>query len=328
MPGAPRLLIWPRVVLRRYRRLAGILTAALAAAGLPAVVRAQDGNTAVCAGCHKNVWETYRRTGMGRSFYRPSPELAVEDFTRKNTFYHQPSDSYFTMLQRDGKYFQRRYQLDSTGKQVNVMEKQVDYVMGSGNHSRAYLHRTAANTLVELPLGLVRREGRLLGDEPRLRPSRSRRLPPPHHLRLHVLPQRLSRDSRPDMSSPSPNPYTPDRSPKASIARGATVPAAGTRSWRPPPGAKPEDIRRAIVNPSRLERAAPDGSMHGVPSGDHQFSAAQCDSALRSAARFPTGRVSPWAISSSTSTTPRAPAGKTSSRSSTRPTACGARPVS
>jgi predicted CXXCH cytochrome family protein len=159
VPRGSRLLIWPRVVLRRYRRLAGILTAALAAASLPGVVHAQSENAAVCAGCHKNVWESYRRTGMGRSFYRPSPETMVEDFTHKNTFYHQPSDSYFTMLQRDGKYYQRRYQIDSSGKQVNVMEKQIDYVMGSGNHSRAYLHQTAGNALVELPLAWYAEKG-------------------------------------------------------------------------------------------------------------------------------------------------------------------------
>ena len=29
----------------------------------------------------------------------------------------------------------------------------VDYVLGSGNHARSYLHRTAAGTLIELPLG-------------------------------------------------------------------------------------------------------------------------------------------------------------------------------
>lgn len=96
---------------------------------------------------------------MGRSFYRPSPENLVEDFTNRNTFYHQPSDSYFTMLRRDGNYYQRRYQLDSGGKQLNVMEKRIDYVMGSGNHARAYLHRTAANTLVELPLAWYAENG-------------------------------------------------------------------------------------------------------------------------------------------------------------------------
>ncbi len=83
----------------------------------------------------------------------------VEDFTEKTTFYHQASDSYFSMLRRDGKYYQRRYQLDASGRQINVMEKQIDYVMGSGNHARAYLHRTAAGTLVELPLGWYAEKG-------------------------------------------------------------------------------------------------------------------------------------------------------------------------
>ena len=75
-----------------------------------------------CAGCHRNIWETYRRTGMARSFYRPSPTNTVEDYTENNTFYHKASDSYFTMLRRDGKYYQRRYQIDLDGKQVNVLE--------------------------------------------------------------------------------------------------------------------------------------------------------------------------------------------------------------
>jgi tetratricopeptide (TPR) repeat protein len=96
---------------------------------------------------------------MGRSFYKPSPENTVEDYSRNNTYYHKASDSYFTMLQRDGKYFQRRYQLDSGGKQINAMEKQIDYIMGSGNHSRAYLHRTERNELVELPLAWYSEKG-------------------------------------------------------------------------------------------------------------------------------------------------------------------------
>ncbi len=96
---------------------------------------------------------------MGRSFFRPSPANTVEDYEVRNTFYHQPSDSYFTMLRRDGKFFQRRHQLDATGKVVNVMEKQIDWIMGSGNHARAYLHRTEANTLVELPLGWYSEKG-------------------------------------------------------------------------------------------------------------------------------------------------------------------------
>jgi predicted CXXCH cytochrome family protein len=112
----------------------------------------------VCAGCHRQIWETYRETGMGQSFASASSAPSIEDFSR-STFYHEPSDSYFSMFKRDGRLFQRRYQLDARGNQVNVMEKQVDYIMGSGMHSRAYLNRTARGKLIELPLAWYAEQG-------------------------------------------------------------------------------------------------------------------------------------------------------------------------
>ena len=108
-----------------------------------------------CAACHRGIWETWRQTGMGRSFSRPTPANTVEDYAQHNTFYHRASDSYFTMFRRDSKYYQRRHQLGFDGKQVNILEKQIDYIMGSGNHARAYLHRTPANKLIELRWCLV-----------------------------------------------------------------------------------------------------------------------------------------------------------------------------
>jgi len=57
------------------------------------------------------------------------------------------------MVTRDGKYYARRHQLDSQGKETNVVEKEIHYVMGSGNHARSYLHRTPNDRLVEMPVG-------------------------------------------------------------------------------------------------------------------------------------------------------------------------------
>ena len=88
---------------------------------------------------------------MGRSFYRPTRETTIGD-RKSATFYHRASDSYFTMLERDGRFYQRRYQVGADGKETNSLEKEIDFVLGSGNHARAYLHRTNRNTLVELPL--------------------------------------------------------------------------------------------------------------------------------------------------------------------------------
>ncbi len=159
--------------MRRHRRFRGILLGTLAAltyftrghfstapgANAQSEQAAGYVGSEACAGCHRNIWETYRRTGMARSFYRPSPTNTVEDYTGNNTFYHKASDSYFTMLRRDGKYYQRRHQIDFDGKQVNVIEKQIDYILGSGNHVRSYAHRAARNKLIELPLAWYAEKG-------------------------------------------------------------------------------------------------------------------------------------------------------------------------
>ena len=116
-------------------------------------------NPATCAQCHATIAATYRKTGMGRSFYRLTPANAVEDFTPGKTFHSSTSDSYFAMIVRDGKYYQRRWQIGFDGKETDIDEKQIDFVLGSGNHSRSYLHLTTRNTLQELPLGWYAEKG-------------------------------------------------------------------------------------------------------------------------------------------------------------------------
>ena len=109
-------------------------------------------DSAACADCHGEIAETYRRTGMGRSFSRSGPENTVADFKTHNTLYHKPSDRYYTMLEQNGKFYERRHQLGFGGKETNQLEKQVDFVIGSGNHARTYMHRDSEGKLVELPV--------------------------------------------------------------------------------------------------------------------------------------------------------------------------------
>ena len=96
----------------------------IAVGALAACLRANAQYVApdTCATCHQGIWETYRKTGMARSFYRPTVANVVEDYSERNTYYHKPSNRYFAMVQREGKFYQRRYQLDSTGRQINVLE--------------------------------------------------------------------------------------------------------------------------------------------------------------------------------------------------------------
>jgi predicted CXXCH cytochrome family protein len=132
--------------------------------------RSEPGNSYVdsmlCANCHRERALTYGLTGMGRSFYRLGKENIVEDFARNNSYYHAASDMRYTMLKRDGKYYERRYQSGYRGLETNVDEKQIDYVVGSGNHARTYLHLTSRNTLQELPVAWYSEDGGHWGMNP------------------------------------------------------------------------------------------------------------------------------------------------------------------
>ena len=88
------------------RRIARALLAALSTA-----VFAQPQSSS-CAGCHLGIYDTYRLTGMGRSFFPPRPEQMTEDWETRNTYYHQASERHYKMLRRDGRYFVRRHQAD------------------------------------------------------------------------------------------------------------------------------------------------------------------------------------------------------------------------
>ena len=112
-----------------------------------------------CTGCHAEIAKNYRQTGMGRSFYRPSAGKIVEDYARRNRLYHRPSGRYYTMVERDGQWFQSRHQVGFDGRETNFLETRIDYVIGSGNHARSYLHRTAAGRLIELPVSWYSENG-------------------------------------------------------------------------------------------------------------------------------------------------------------------------
>ena len=103
-------------------------------------------NAQLCATCHSKIAESYAKTGMGRSVYRSQSPV-------ESRYFHEPSGTWYAMVSRDGKTYQRRWRVASGGKEIDVQDLQVDYVMGSGNHARTYLHSTERGSLIELPLG-------------------------------------------------------------------------------------------------------------------------------------------------------------------------------
>src|SRR5213592_1368448 len=97
---------------------------------------------------------------MARSFAPASAASLIEDYERNNHFFHLGSGRHYQMLRRGGRIFQRRHELDSRGREVNVFEQEVTFAIGSGNHARSYLHQSASGELTELPITWYTQEGR------------------------------------------------------------------------------------------------------------------------------------------------------------------------
>lgn len=113
----------------------------------------------VCGSCHTGIAASFAKTGMARSFYPLTPQHAIEDYTKGNPFYHAASGTWYAMERRGGAYYQRRWRIDNNGKEIDVRDVRVDYVMGSGDHARTYLHRTDRGALIELPLAWYSENG-------------------------------------------------------------------------------------------------------------------------------------------------------------------------
>jgi predicted CXXCH cytochrome family protein len=237
------------------RRRLSILTlgvlAAVARGQNPAVqTKDEFADPKLCIGCHAGIYDTYRHTGMARSFYRPGPANTIEDYGKGIPFYHAPTQAYYAMAQRAGKYFQQRWQIAADGKPVYRQEWQIDFVMGSGNHVRTYLHRGASGVLIELPLAWYAEKGGYWAMNPGYDTDR------------FITPRKIAYEC---MFCHDSYPRIP-----AGHERANSVPAyldpipegidcqrchgAGGRHVQAaqPQGARPEDIRRTIVNPARL----------------------------------------------------------------------------
>ena len=203
-----------------------------------------------CGGCHRQIAADYRLTGMGRSFYRPAPANTIEDYTKQNGFQHSLSDSHYSMIARDGAYYQRRWQLGFEGKETNVEELKIDYVIGSGEHARSYLHRMASGAFIELPLGWYAEKGGYWGMSPGFdsRHPQTRRFVSYECVFCHNAIPKIPAANQ----APGSDPLFTGDLPEGIDCQRCHGPGGNHVRTVRTAGAKAADIRASIVNPARL----------------------------------------------------------------------------
>jgi hypothetical protein len=106
---------------------------------------------AACGTCHADRAKTYQHVGMAKSFASPATAARIEDFEAP-PFFHERSGQYFEMRRSGGEILFRRYRMTDEGVPVDTFEQKVDWILGSGHHSRTYLYATPSGELYQLPI--------------------------------------------------------------------------------------------------------------------------------------------------------------------------------
>jgi len=93
---------------------------------------------------------------MGRSFYLPGANPDPADWNNAS-FVHQASGQRFEMFRRGEDRFVRRFRVEK-GQRVDVLERRVTHVMGSGERALSFLHQTPEGRIYELPVSWYSQE--------------------------------------------------------------------------------------------------------------------------------------------------------------------------
>jgi tetratricopeptide (TPR) repeat protein len=190
---------------------------------------------------------------MAHAFYRPKASDSVESPASSRQFYHPASGTYYSMTEHMGKYYQRRWQQGFDGKPENVEELQIDYVMGSGNHVRTYLHREEDGTLIELPLAWYAELGGHWGMNPGYDNPHpmTRRSIAYECMFCHNAYPEIPATAHRDLSA---NPVYSGALPEGIDCQRCHGPGAAHVKAVQTPGNSVEQIRAQILNPTRLSK--------------------------------------------------------------------------
>jgi tetratricopeptide (TPR) repeat protein len=208
-------------------------------------------DSSTCVQCHASEAAGYAHTGMAHAFYKPDAKDTVASPAKDRQFYHAASDTYYSLTEHDGRYYERRWQKGFKGNPENVEELPIDYVMGSGNHVRTYLHLEQDRTLIELPMAWYAEDGGHWGMNPGFDNAHpmTRRVIAYECMFCHNAYPRIPATAHRDLSA---SPVYGPALPEGIDCQRCHGPGAAHVKAAQTPGISLQEINARIVNPVRL----------------------------------------------------------------------------
>jgi hypothetical protein len=105
----------------------------------------------ICSGCHKEIYDGYSLTGMGRSMSRAGEAAQRGLAPSPTTIFDKGLNRYFQVFSDVSGLLQSEYELDAAGQDVFRNTQRIEYVVGSGANGHSYIVRRG-DYLFQAPL--------------------------------------------------------------------------------------------------------------------------------------------------------------------------------
>lgn len=102
-----------------------------------------------CKLCHQDIYNTFIKTGMGKSFGLATKEKSSADFS-KSTIYDKYSNMHYNAFWKNDSLYFKEYRLEKRDTVFSRTE-QVNYIIGSGQHTNSHL-QTVNGYINQMPM--------------------------------------------------------------------------------------------------------------------------------------------------------------------------------
>lgn len=111
-----------------------------------------------CASCHQDIYDEFRKTGMGQSMSLPSDPSQLAKVSSPVSVFDKKADRHFEVYRQGSDIYQTEYALDTAGKEVFRRTEKLDLVVGSGIVGWTYVIEKG-HFLFQAPLSFYARSG-------------------------------------------------------------------------------------------------------------------------------------------------------------------------
>lgn len=112
-----------------------------------------------CATCHEEIYESYRKTAMGRSMSIASESGSIERVRAPVSIFDSKQKSTFQVFRQGDDIYQSEYALNSDGRERYRQTEKMIYVIGAGSQGIGHIFQRG-DYLFQAPLSFYARPGK------------------------------------------------------------------------------------------------------------------------------------------------------------------------